>query len=173
MRNEEWRPVVGWEGRYEVSNQGRVRSLRWGGAYPLKTPPGKGNYPGFTPSGKDNPDRTRLFVHRAVLEAFVGLKPDGMVCRHLDGNPQNNRLENLRWGTPKENSADAIRHGTHRPGGGHLGEDHHAAKFTEHQVLYVRDQYRRGEYIHSLARRFGVCRGTVRAIVNRRTWTHI
>ena len=56
--------------------------------------------------------RNTRFVHRLVLEAFVGPCPDGMECRHLDGNPGNNRLENLAWGTPKENAADSIRHGT-------------------------------------------------------------
>jgi hypothetical protein len=52
------------------------------------------------------------FVHRLVLEAFVGPCPEGMECRHLDGDPANNRLENLRWGTHRENAADQVRHGT-------------------------------------------------------------
>lgn len=54
----------------------------------------------------------RLYLHRAVLEAFVGPCPDGYECRHLDGNPTNNRVENLVWGTPSENMQDRWRHGT-------------------------------------------------------------
>ena len=55
---------------------------------------------------------TRL-VHRLVLEAFVGPRPEGMVARHLNGDPGDNRLENLAWGTQSENNYDKVRHGTH------------------------------------------------------------
>lgn len=51
-------------------------------------------------------------VHRLVLEAFVGPCPEGMECRHLDGNPGNNVLSNLAWGTRKENILDRIQHDT-------------------------------------------------------------
>lgn len=51
------------------------------------------------------------WVHRLVLETFAGPCPDGMECRHLNGNPKDNRLENLAWGTPSENSADTKAHG--------------------------------------------------------------
>src|SRR5262245_38045005 len=49
---------------------------------------------------------------RLVLLAFVGPCPEGMECRHLDGNPQNNHVDNLRWGTSAENTEDQRRHGT-------------------------------------------------------------
>jgi hypothetical protein len=53
-------------------------------------------------------------VHHLVLELFVGPRPPGMECRHLDGNPQNNHRSNLAWGTSKENVADQYLHGTRR-----------------------------------------------------------
>jgi hypothetical protein len=53
-------------------------------------------------------------LHRLVLEAFIGPRPQGMVCRHLDGNKLNNRLSNLLWGTPAENAADRVLHGQTR-----------------------------------------------------------
>jgi hypothetical protein len=49
-------------------------------------------------------------IHRLVLEAFVGPCPPGHLCRHLNGVPDDNRLKNLAWGTPQENSDDAVRH---------------------------------------------------------------
>jgi HNH endonuclease len=54
----------------------------------------------------------RFRLHSLVLECFVGPRPPGMECRHLDGNPSNNALENLAWGTRSENRADQVRHGT-------------------------------------------------------------
>lgn len=52
-----------------------------------------------------------FLVHRLVLETFIGPCPDGMECLHMDGNKQNNSLDNLRWGTREENVQDSIRHG--------------------------------------------------------------
>jgi len=52
-------------------------------------------------------------VHRLVARAFYGPRPEGLVVRHLDGNPQNNCLENLTYGTHSENLLDQVRHGTH------------------------------------------------------------
>jgi len=56
-------------------------------------------------------------VHRLVLEAFIGPAPKGTICCHNDGDPTNNRLENLRWDTHSSNTRDAIRHGTYVPPG--------------------------------------------------------
>jgi hypothetical protein len=58
------------------------------------------------------PDRTPL-VHHLIAETFHGPRPEGMVVRHLNGNPLDNRAENLRWGTYTENNLDAVAHGTH------------------------------------------------------------
>ena len=93
------------------------------------------------------------FVHRLVLETFVGPCPDGMECRHLDGNPLNNQIGNLAWGTRKENHDDSIDHGTAawlRPEtverARHLwdhvehkaGEKHHRARLSDDQVRIIR-----------------------------------
>lgn len=124
MTEERWLPVVGWEGLYEVSDHGRVRSL------PRRAPnPGTGGYrdwPGTVRSQFDHKlgykmvrlhrdgERKSKYVHALVLEAFVGARPDGgMYGCHNDGDPTNNVVVNLRWGTPSSNQQDAIRHGTH------------------------------------------------------------
>lgn len=120
--HEAWRPVVGYEGRYEVSNYGAVRSL----SRVLTLSDGReqhhqGRYlnlnvitKGYHQVALYDGDSNRKYhkVHRLVLEAFVG-PGDGLQCRHLNGVPGDNRLENLAWGTASENIEDQVGHGTH------------------------------------------------------------
>lgn len=120
---ERWLPVVGYEGLYEVSDQGRVKSLERKVAYKdgrVRVNPARLRNPKPRPDGRlqlkmvhpDKPDRNVL-LHRMVLEAFVGPCPEGMECLHENDNPQDNRLVNLRWGTRSENQADRVRNGLH------------------------------------------------------------
>lgn len=122
--SEIWKPVVGYEGYYEVSDHGRVRSLtRIVTTSDGRTweQPGRILRPGV--SGERSPrqvvslhreghGRSHL-VHRIVLQSFVGPCPDGMEGCHNDGDPQNNWLSNLRWDTSSENNLDTVRHGNH------------------------------------------------------------
>jgi hypothetical protein len=122
MDQERWRPVVGWESYYEVSDQGRVRRvartvIRKDGVrrdYPQRLMAQSTQSLGykvvhFKASGRC----ATKHVHVLVLTAFIGMRPAGMVGCHNDGNPANNRLENLRWDTQSSNLLDAVRHGTH------------------------------------------------------------
>ncbi len=121
---EIWKPVAGYEGRYSVSNLGRVKSLK------RVTEPLHGGHPRICPetilkgeqNTRDHHYRVRLYintetrrflVHRLVLTAFVGPCPDGMVGCHNNGDPTDNRVENLRWDTRSENVRDQIDHGNH------------------------------------------------------------
>jgi hypothetical protein len=104
-------------------------------------------------------------VHILVLEAFVGPRPDGMVCRHLDGNPQNNRLSNLRWGTPEENYADRRLHGTHN-----TGSRNGRAKIDESDVIAIRQRLAAGHKQAAIAQDFGISLGIVAHISAGRTW---
>lgn len=112
-----WKPVPEWPG-YEVSNTGLVRSVPRIGADGRKLQ-GKPLAPRTSRSGHQHVMvyrdryRTPRAIHRLVLEAFVGPRPEGMECCHGDGNPANNNLENLRWDTHAENSKDRVRQGTH------------------------------------------------------------
>lgn len=119
--NERWLPVVGYEGYYEVSDLGRVRSvdrcISGPGGYPRRQP-GRLLTQKPLPFGhmtvnlwKLGVGRT-LLVHRLVLLAFVGEGPDGTECCHNDGDPANNSVSNLRWDTRSENLRDRVRHGT-------------------------------------------------------------
>jgi len=123
---ERWKPVVGYEGLYEVSDQGRVRSLdRWYDrpASRRKPKPWRRCYPGqmisVAPNGAGYPrvnlhrnrKREEKLVHWLVLEAFVGPCPAGEEGLHGNDIKTDNRLSNLRWGTRSDNVKDAIRNG--------------------------------------------------------------
>jgi hypothetical protein len=124
---ELWLPVAGYEGYYEVSTCGRCRSLdrfvphgRGGGYRKIK---GRVlslvvDYYGYQYVNLYQNGPHHRKVHHLVLETFVGPRLPGAEGCHWDGNPTNNHVSNLRWGTSSENNLDKIRHGTH----------HHARK---------------------------------------------
>lgn len=118
---ERWLPVVGFEGIYEVSSIGRVRSLdrtirRGGGYWPTRIQ-GQLLNPvainGYRRVNLGRPGHQELaWVHRLVCKAFYGEPGPGQEVRHLNGVPGDNRLENLAWGSRSENAQDRLRHGT-------------------------------------------------------------
>lgn len=115
--------------------------------------------------------RKQVRVHRLVLEAFVGPCPEGMECRHLDGNPTNNRLENLCWGSKQENMDDRSRHGAWKPVS---GERHGSAKLTASDVIEIRKLVHEGRAIQAdLAKRYGVRKGTMSRVVSGALWKHL
>lgn len=184
---EEWRDIPGYEGYYQASDAGRVRSLHRAFARDpndLKEKAALDAHAATAPrlqkkilslvvgyAGRLNVvlckhSKTRKFqVHRLVLLAFVGPCPEGMECRHLDGDHTNNRLSNLCWGTREENAQDRIRHGTHG-----RGENAAAAKLTEQQVREIRADPRGAR---RLARVYGVSMVAIHYIKTRRTWRHV
>ena len=108
-------------------------------------------------------------IHRLVLETYIGPCPPGMQCRHLDGNPQNNNLENLCWGSSEENSQDAIQHGTVI-----RGEKHPLSKLTEQDVRMIIYMYRTGLFTQKkIAKVYRVCYQLVNLIVNKKRWKHL
>jgi hypothetical protein len=116
---ETWLPVADYEGIYQVSDLGRVRSLhrltsngRRRPGVTLKPIPMPRGYL-FVNLWRANQKR-EVLVQRLVLTAFVGPQPVGMEALHRDNNPGNNSLTNLHWGTHSENQYDQVAHGTHR-----------------------------------------------------------
>lgn len=111
LKTEIWKPVKGFEGLYEVSNMGNVRSvdrhLMWGNQYCLFKGKPKKSFPnsmGYLRTGlsKNNKGKN-YFIHRLVAEAFVP-NPNNLPCiDHIDRNYLNNSADNLRWCTQKEN----------------------------------------------------------------------
>jgi hypothetical protein len=109
----EWRPVVGHEMNYQVSSDGQVRSRRRKGARGGLLNPMRAHSGHLFVSLHKNNVRTGRSVHQIVAVAFIGPRPNGMEVRHLDGNPTNNRISNICYGSRSENQFDKVRHGAH------------------------------------------------------------
>lgn len=175
---ENWKDILGYEGAYQVSDFGNVRSLdRF-----VNSPHGAlRRHRGRTLAPNINGRRynylsvqlsvdlkkVRRLIHLLVLETFVGPKPSGMEGCHGDGHVSNNTLKNLRWDTPKANSADKVIHGTLL-----CGEQSPSAKLSVSQVLQIRERAK-VEIHRKIAKDFGMSRQQVDKIVNRTRWAHI
>jgi len=171
---ENWRPILGFEGYYEISDQGRVRSLPrpnnrnpdYHRARVLR--PGRSRSRYFTVGLKVGGVETRRYIHRMVLEAFVGPARPDQEARHIDGTRVNNQLANLAWGTRKENAGDRVAHGTHP-----VGSRNGFAKLKETDIPGIRAAHAAGISPSAIARRFDVHRMTIVCITKGRTWTHV
>lgn len=123
---ELWKDIDGYRGIYQISNKGNVRSLDRivSHAHDNRSRKFKGVV--LKPVRAKNTDHLsvqlstpvlgakRFFIHLLVLKTFGPPKPDGNYeCLHINGQADDNRIENLRWGTRSENIRDAVRMGTH------------------------------------------------------------
>ena len=137
---ENWKFIPGYEGRYEVSDHGRVRNRTKELAQAIMRSGHLTVHLG----------RQTHYVHRLVLFAFVGVplaNTQRIEARHLDGNPANNNLANLAWGTVVENRADRRR----------LGEK---AKLSYPEMLNLQQDLRGGMLLKDVAMKYGVERHT-------------
>lgn len=177
--HERWRPVAGYGGAYEVSDQGRVRSYRTTKGFPRGSSGLCGTPTALTPKNHHgyatvlltNDDRSRAwpFVHVLVAEAFIGPKPPGSQVNHRDGVKTHNAVENLEYVTPGGNRRHAVMNGLAA-----VGERHHRAKLTREQVEEIRRRYTptRGAR-QALAREFGVTAEYVSVLVRGQAWQHL
>lgn len=125
-----------------------------------------------------NKKQIKKFVHHLVLETFIGPRPKGYQCRHLDGNPLNSKLSNLKWGTRKENQIDRLGHGTDN-----RGSKHGMSKLNPEKIRAIRDMANlgnkkmrgidKGGNYKEIANIFKVSPATIGSIVSKRTWGHI
>lgn len=183
--SEEWRNIHGFEGLYQVSNFGRVKSLefkqtiknRWGTlttrvikekmlkdwrpahqrkyAHVILYKNGKGKTAG---------------IHTLVAAAFLGPRPVSMVICHNDGNKANNNVDNLRYGTVKENSEDDIKHGVNFFKN---GENHPTSKLSNKDVIEIRSRFACGENQTKIANDYGIVQQTVSGICREKVWKHV
>jgi len=170
---ESWKTFPDWEGLYEVSDLGGIRSLprQGGGSRWYRSYGGALVKPFIASTGYLSVNLTRRgkrkqeLVHRAVLRAFIGEAPEGYECCHANGNRTDARLENLRWDTRKNNHADKLAHGTWQ-----CGTAHGNAKLDECVVWMLRHDEISVDYV---AAQYGVRRKTVAKIKGGRGWAHV
>lgn len=176
--NEEWRDISGYEGYYQVSNLGRVRScdrvvMRNGVSVFVN---GRLLKPVLDSSGyfrialyKDG-KRAFSFVHRLVAIAFLTIDTSRNEVNHKNGVKDDNRVENLEWCTHLENMRHAIAAGLTPC---FVGENHPLSLLTESQVLEIRELRANGEKIRVIAEMYGVSQGAISGAVYRSNWTHL
>ncbi len=173
-----WKNIPNYEGCYQITKKGKVRSVdryvkTYGGGLTkikgriLKASHKGDVYPRVVLTIDNNPKNFR--VHRLVMLTFVGPCPEGQEVMHLDGDPGNPKLKNLRYGSKSCNAAFKVDHGTHL-----CGEDMGNARFTEKQVLNVRAFHKLGVLNYSeIARLLDTSPSVINNIVNRKSWRHI
>ena len=171
---EQWRPVVGFEGYYEVSDHGRVRGVarevrHWRGGTLRK--PGRlralttDNW-GYRRVSLSREGHTTIhFVHVLVAAAFIGPKPEGYQVCHGDSDPANNVVSNLRYDTPTGNGADRIAVGRSP-----RGTKNRTNKLTEAEVREIRAAHAGGASQAALGKRYGVGHTAISKIVHRVNW---
>jgi NUMOD4 motif len=185
--SERWRPVRDYEGLYEVSDRGQVRSLdrqvvvEMPGGYKiasgrtvrtyrgktLKWWIGTDGYPQVTLSRGGV--QTHVRVHILVLEAFTGPCPPGQEARHGPAGRSDPGLSNLRgWGTRIENLDDRVTDGK-----GNRGERHGLAKRTAAVILEIRARVAAGERQIDVARDLDLDPKYIRLVVHRKCWQHV
>lgn len=170
-REEQWKPVVGYEGWYEVSSHGRVKRIAKGkGARPghiLSPDVRYDNYRMVNLLRGSAESRILFYVHRLVVEAFISKIPDGLVVNHIDGNGGNNHVLNLEITTDDGNRKHAQRIGLIP-----RGAKHHMAKLTETDVVEIRRRALKETRV-SIARDYGMSSSYLGEIVRREAWKHV
>lgn len=171
---EEWRDAPGYDGFYQVSSVGRVRSWKkyrsnrrkkprllkpdlntWGYKYVILYKNQKGNHE---------------LIHRLVAKAFIENPLNKLQVNHIDGDRENNCVENLEWVTNKENSAHAHELGLIDNRGVKNGQ----SKLTREDVLDIRNAYRLGCFSYrDFEGAYGISNSCVSMIINEKRWRHL
>jgi len=178
LKKERWKWIPGYGKHYEISTFGRVRSHHKGrGAlgsvisntftrYLVNSPFSKNGYLGLH-LFKNNTSKG-FYIHRLVLMTFTGPCPKDFQASHLDGDPKNNRLENLKWLSCSENLYHRVGHKTLIQ-----GEKSHFSKLKEEEVVSIIQQLQRGKCEKDIAGYYKVSVRSIQDINNNKSWKHI
>ncbi len=186
IKNEIWKPIPNFEGYYEASNMGRIKSLDRTIEKPDKKT-GKINY--MTRRGKifkirfkhnrrymtirlsKNRHVLSTPVHRIIAMTFIPNPNNKPQVNHINGIKTDNRVENLSWVNNSENVLHAIDSGLMKYA---VGESHGSAVFTESDVLKIRELHASKKYnMVEIGRMFNTNNSRICEIVSRKTWKHI
>lgn len=160
----EYRDIPGFPG-YSVTRDGRVRGPRGRDLKPRTAHRGHLNVGAYLVPGK----QVCLMVHIAVLLAWVGPRPDGLVGCHSDDDPSNNHVDNLRWDTRSANARDSVRNG---------GHPSHALRgkyktLNDELVKSVKSRLAKGERHRDIAAEVGISKTTVGRILHGKIGAHV
>lgn len=171
----EWRAIPGYEGIYEASNEGDIRSLsridRLGrphkGRVLSQNKNPRWGYMQITlhKNGKSHTHRSNVLI----ASAFLGENLGRLDVNHLDGDKTNNCADNLEYCTRSENILHAVRNGLNP----HIGETHPLAKLSSEQVAEIRKLSSLGVLGKDLAKRYGVGRAQISRILTGKRWSHL
>jgi hypothetical protein len=166
---EEWRPIIGWEDRYEISTLGRVRGINLCPWYPavriLKL---ASHHSGYKEVALTREGRSHSFrVHRLVAAAFLGQKPWPFVVNHKNGDKHNNHVRNLEVVTRKQNTKHAVDNRLSP-----VGERQVTSKLSAKDVIEIR-ALAGHVTLRELSDAYGVCVNMLLNITKRRSWRHI
>lgn len=161
---------------YRIGNDGSIWS--WKCEAGTKTKRWKELFPWTVKGGYQmigihtNEKRKCTYIHLLVLTSFTGPCPEGMEACHNNSDPKDNRLENLRWDTPKNNSVDRAKNGIHQIKT-KRGEDHGMAKLRKEEVNEIRDLFSKGTSRKELSRKFNIGYKNLCDIVAGKIWKEI
>jgi hypothetical protein len=158
---EVWKDVAGYEGAYQVSNFGRIKR----GNRVLKlTLRNTYMYAHLSLHGKQKQAR----VHRLVAEAFISREENKPSVNHIDGDKQNNRVENLEWCNQSENQVHALQHGL-----ADYGENSVKAKLQNKDVAEIRKLLKEGVTQKNIAKLYNVHPSVICDINTKRKWKYV
>jgi hypothetical protein len=172
-----WKPVVGYEGFYEISSVGGlvkslVRPNRKKESI-LKHKIQKRSKHHYVRLLRNDKTQIKKYIHTLVLEAFGCVRPLGLECRHLDGNPANNNFDNLKWGTHQENMQDSIKHGTFK-NPFVKGSKHPLSVLNEEQVIEIKALLKNKKVKQrEIAKKYNTVETNISNIKHGRSWNHV
>lgn len=164
--HEEWRDIPGYEGRYQISDAGRVKSF-WRGRERIMLRGLHGDGYWTVTLSKDRAMKT-FKVHSLVARAFIGECPEGYEVNHKDLNKQNAAVSNLEYLTHLDNIRHAVIAGAYR-----RGAQHSSAKLTDDDVRRIHEMGAQGVNNLEIAKSFGVTRTAIRGVLDGSRWRHL
>jgi len=170
-KKEIWKDIERYEGLYQVSNLGRVRSLARENGYGSRKETRLRKFK-ISRYGRaeivlsKNKKLKNYFVHRLVAKAFIPNPFNKPCVNHKDGNPLNNRVENLEWVTYKENDLHARKNKLYG------GEKNNTAKLKEKDVVFIRENFGKFSY-KELAKMFDITPNHIYKIIKKYCWKYV